>query len=339
MQNSKEKYGWEYPYLYGMQLALHGNRRETRNGVTRARFVHQMRFDLKKGFPLLTTKKVNFDLVIAELLWFIEGGRKPNRARGEIYGRLSTHRLSEIYGKTCHIWDGDAENFKKKGKALFDGDCGPIYGSQWRNWGTFVFHPGHYEIPDHMHFALPPGRASKYWKGDSWEKGKIDQLANMIHLLKDDPTSRYMRVSAWNPAELHDMSLPACHTDFQCFVRFGKNGKKYLSLHMNQRSCDMFLGVPFNIASYALMTHILAQVCGYEVDELIITLNDYHVYEKHVAAVKKQLARTPDRRRPKLWINPEVKDIDSFTMQDFKILNYYPQERIRAELLTKNIKG
>ena len=129
-----KKYGWEYPYLYGMQLAMKGNRRETRNGVTYAKFVHQMRFDLKKGFPLLTTKEVNFDLVKAELLWFIEGGRKPNKSRGEIYRRLSTHRLSEIYGKKASIWDGDAENLKKRGLSQFDGDCGPIYGAQWRLW-------------------------------------------------------------------------------------------------------------------------------------------------------------------------------------------------------------
>lgn len=310
MRNQKElhsQYGWEYPYLHGMDLALHGNRRETRNGATFAQFAHQMRFDLKKGFPLLTTKKVNFDLIVAELLWFIEGGRKPNKGRGEVYGRLSIHRLSEIYGKPCHIWDGDAKNFDHKDRAQFSGDCGRIYGAQWRGW-------------------------------NGANRKNIDQLANVIHLLRTDPTSRYMRVTAWNPAELDDMALPACHTGFQCFVRFGKDGKKYLSLHMNQRSCDMFLGVPFNIASYALKTHMLAQVCGYEVDELVITLNDYHVYEKHRDAVKKQLVRTPHRVRPKLWINPEVKDIDSFKMEDFKILNYYPQASIKAELLTAVVK-
>lgn len=333
-----KKYGWEYPYLYGMQLASKGNRRDTRNGATRAHFVHKMRFDLKKGFPLLTTKEVNFDLIKAELLWFIEGGRKPNNSRGEVYGRLSTKRLSEIYGKPCHIWDGDASNFKGKGKAQFDGDCGRIYGSQWRNLNRFTFIPGHYEFPEGMHFVLPPGKDSPFWKVDTWKRENIDQLANMVNFFKKDPASRYARVTAWNPAEIDDMALPACHTDFQCFVRFAKNGKKYLSLHMNQRSCDMFLGVPFNIASYALLTHLIAQVCGYEVDELIVTLNDYHVYEKHLTAVKKQLTRHPDRRRPQLWINPEVKDIDSFIIDDIKILNYHPQEKIKAELLTAVVK-
>lgn len=302
-----KKWGWEYPYLHGMQLALKGNRRETRNGVTKARFVHQMRFDLKKGFPLLTTKKVNFNLIVAELLWFIEGGRKASEEPGDIYRRLSTHRLNEIYGKKASIWDGDANNFKGKGKAEFEGDCGRIYGAQWRTW-----HASSGQV--------------------------IDQLQDTINTIKNDPTTRYARVTAWNPAEIHDMALPACHTDFQLFVRFGKNGKKYLSLHMNQRSCDMFLGVPFNIASYGLLAHIIAQVCDYEVDELIVTLNDYHVYEKHIQAVKTQLARTPHRIHPKLWINPDVKDIDSFTMEDFKISNYYPQEKIKAELLTKVVK-
>jgi len=301
-----KKYGWEYPYLHGMQLALKGNRRETRNGVTFAKFVHQMRFDLKRGFPLLTTKEVNFDLVKAELLWFIEGGRKPNKSRKEVSRRLSTHRLSEIYGRKCMIWDGDADNLKSRGLSRFDGDCGPIYGAQWRSWRSLQYED-------------------------------IDQLEILTDLIKKDYTTRYGRVSAWNPEELPEMSLPACHTDFQCFVRKEKD-KYYLSLHMNQRSCDMFLGVPFNIASYALLTHKIAHVCNYEVDELIITLNDYHVYEKHLAAVKKQLTRTPHRFRPKLWLNPAVKDIDSFTMDDIKILNYYPQEKIKAELLTAVVK-
>lgn len=337
MENQKKiqtKYGWEYPYLYGMELALKGNRRETRNGVTLARFVHQMRFDLTKNFPLLTTKKVNFDLIKAELLWFIEGGRKPNKYLNEVYGRLSTHRLDEIYGKPCHIWDGDTENFKKKKKAQFDGDCGRIYGAQWRNWEKHTFIPGHSEMPKGMKFMVPPWPGRAYWVEDYHKIEEIDQLANLIHLLKTDPTSRYMRVTAWNPAELEEMSLGACHLDFQCFVAEGK-----LSLHMNQRSCDMFLGVPFNIASYALLTHMLAQVCHYQVGELIVTLNDYHVYEKHIAAVKEQLSRSPSKLLPQLRLNPEIHNLDSFRVEDIEIKNYAPQPSIKAELLTSVIKN
>ncbi len=335
-----EKYGWEYPYLSAMQACLEtGDRRETRNGVTLAHFVHQMRFDLKKGFPLLTTKEVNFKLIVAELLWFLEGGRKPNKDGGEIYGRMSLKRLEEIYGKPMkQMWVGDAENFKKRGKAQFEGDCGRIYGSQWRGWKKYTFVPAHAEIPEGMHFNISLGRGSKYWKEDTWRQESIDQIADLINKLKSDYTGRYARVTAWNPAEIVDMSLPACHTDFQCFVKKDKEERSHLSLHMNQRSCDMFLGVPFNIASYALLTHMIAQVCGMEVDELPITLNDYHVYEIHTEAVKEQLSRTVSTEMPQLWINPNVKDIDSFTMDDFEIRNYNPQGRIKAEVLTEVVK-
>ena len=306
-QSLIEKYGWEYPYLSGMQACLEtGDRRQTRNAVTHAKFAHQMRFDLKKGFPLLTTKEVNFELVVAELLWFLEGGRKPNIERGEVFGRMSLKRLEEIYGKKItQMWVGDAENFSKRGKAKFEGDNGRIYGSQWTNWNT--------------------------------ADGKvINQIADLIEKLKADPYGRYGRVTAWNPGEIFDMSLPACHTDFQCFVRTGHD-KNFLSLHMNQRSCDMFLGVPFNIASYALLTYMLAQVCDLYVDELIVTLNDYHVYEDHIPMVKEQLTRTADEM-PKLWINPEILDIDSFHMTSFKLTDYNPQSKIKAKVVTANVK-
>lgn len=321
-----EKYGWEYPYLSAMQACLEtGDRRETRNGVTLAHFVHQMRFDLKKGFPLLTTKKVNFKLIVAELLWFLEGGIKPNKDRGEIYGRMSLKRLEEIYGKPItQMWVGDAENFKKCGKAQFEGDCGRIYGSQWRGWNDIK------KVPN----SIVGGGEDAVICPEHYQENAIDQIADLIKKLKSDYTGRYAKVTAWNPAEIVEMSLPACHTDFQCFMKKDKEEKFHLSLHMNQRSCDMFLGVPFNIASYALLAMMLAQVCDMEIDELIITLNDYHVYEIHTEQVKEQLSRTVSEELPQLWINPEVKDIDSFTMDDFEIRNYNPQERIKAEVLT-----
>ncbi len=301
-------FGWEAPYLSAMQSCLEeGDKRETRNGVTYAKFVREMRFDLKKGFPLLTTKELNFPLIVAELLWFIEGGRNPDVTKGEVSGRMSLLRLQQIYGKPIkQMWVGDAENFKKKNKHQFEGDCGRIYGSQWRSWNTT-------------------------------EGLNIDQLDELITKLTSDYTGRYARVTAWNPAELHEMSLPACHTDFQCFVRKVED-TFFLSLHMNQRSCDMFLGVPFNIASYALLTHMIAQVCGYVVDELIVTLNDYHVYEAHISAVNEQLHRIVGDEIPQLWINPDIRSIDLFTMSDIKILNYQPQGRIKADVLTTSVK-
>lgn len=336
----QEKYGWEYPYLSAMQSCVEtGDRRETRNGVTLAHFVHQMRFDLKKVFPLLTTKDTNFKLIVAELLWFLEGGRKPKKERGEIYGRMSLKRLEEIYGKKItQMWVGDAENFAKRGKAKFEGDCGRIYGSQWRDWKKYTFVPAHAEIPEGEHYCIPPGPGSEHWKEDTWKQESLDQLADMIKKIKADYTGRYARVTAWNPGELDDMALPACHTDFQCFVKKDAEGKFHLSLHMNQRSCDMFLGVPFNIASYALLTHMIAQVCDMEVDEFIVTLNDYHDYEIHVNQVKEQLMRTVNEELPQLWINPEIKDIDGFTMNDFEIRNYHPQSKIKAEVLTEVVK-
>ncbi len=338
----EKNFGWEKPYLSAMDhLLKNGDRRETRNGVTFADFVHTMRFDLKKGFPLLTTKEVNFDLIKAELLWFLEGGQKPNTERGEIRGRMSIKRLEEIYRKKLtQMWVGDAENFKKRSKAQFEGDCGRIYGANWRDLKKHTFIPGHAEMPEYMRYFktnFAPGPGSKYWVDDKYKVESIDQIADLIKKLKSDYTGRYARVTAWVTSELDDMALPACHTDFQCFVRKDKKGKFHLSLHMNQRSCDIFLGVPFNIASYALLTHKIAQVCDMEPDELIITLNDYHVYEAHIEQVKEQLTRIPNQA-PKLWLNPKIKDIDSFTMDDIKILDYNPQGKIKAPVLTANIK-
>lgn len=317
---------FEEPYLATLAKILKkGDTRKTRNGVTKAIFAEQLRFDLTQGFPLLTTKKVNFELILAELLWFLEGGRCPNQDRGEIYGRMSTHRLSEIYGKKASIWDGDAENFKTRDRAQFDGDCGRIYGAQWRDYSCFKesLCSGHNE------------------NGPFTKKMVVrhpkDQIEELITKLRNDPYGRYARVQAWNPAESDDMALPACHASFQCFVSQDPYDKeiKRLSLHMEQRSCDMFLGVPFNIASYALLTHMLAQVTGMVIGELVITLLDCHVYEAHIPQVETQLSRTP-LTPPKLWLNPEIKAIDDFRMVDAKVENYYNHGILKALLLTKN---
>ena len=311
-------FGPETEYLSPVDYLLkNGDPREVRNGSTLADFYHPMHFDIAQGFPLLTTKSLNFDLIKAELLWFLEGGREPNSDRGEIYGRMSKHRLSEIYGKACTIWDGDYENFLAAGKTRFDGDCGRIYGAQWRDYSTYF-----------NHATNDQGRML-------YVRESKDQLAELIKKIKEDPNGRYARVTAWNPAELHDMALPACHTDFQCYVGLNSNGEKALHMHMNQRSCDMFLGVPFNIASYALLLHMLAQVCNLAVGYLHITLNDYHIYthegKSHVEQCKLQLTRTP-YAMPKLWLNPDIKDIDDFDMNSIKLIEYRSHPHIPGKM-------
>jgi thymidylate synthase len=286
----------EQQYLDVLRRALAGNRRTGRNGSTRALFAVQLRCDLRDGtFPLLTTKQMPWRLIAGELLWFIEAGR-----HSPVPYRLSNERLREISGLApgAHtIWSLDCEKASWLDKAKFEGDCGRIYGAQWRNWD-----------------------------------GAIDQLARLIEGLRTNPEGRYHKVIAWHPGELDEMCLPPCHGDFQCFVTFDADGRKLLSLHMNQRSCDLFLGVPFNMASYALLLRMLAQVTGTLAHELVMTLNDAHVYEEHVTAVESQLLRTP-HPAPRLVLNPSVSSIDEFAMSDFALEDYRAHPRITARQL------
>lgn len=257
-----------------------------RNGSTRACFALQMRFDMAQGFPAMTTKKLAFKAVKSELLWFLDTKDK-SRASDEDLKRLNESERT--------IWTDNAEAAYWLPKAQFKGDLGRIYGIQWRNW------------------KKPDGTT-------------VDQIAELIHKLKTDPSDRRLIVSAWNPGELSDMALPPCHMSFQCFVADGK-----LSLHMTQRSCDMFLGVPFNIASYALLLHMLAQVTGLKAHELVLTLQDAHIYHDHFDAVREQLSRTP-LPQPTLWLNPEVKNIDDFKMSDIELRNYESHPPIKAKM-------
>jgi thymidylate synthase len=284
----------ERQYLDVLRRALAGNRRTCRNGDTRAIFAAQLRHDLRTGFPLLTTKRMPFKTILGELLWFLEAGRSS-----PVPYRLSNDRLREIIGSASPktIWTHDSEKPAWKEKARFPGDCGRIYGAQWRNWD-----------------------------------GKIDQLANLVERIRTDPTSRYLKVTAWNPGELAEMCLPPCHGDFQCFVQLEPGGEKLLSLHMVQRSCDLFLGVPFNIASYALLFMMLAQLTGTVAHELVLTLNDAHVYEAHVAAVETQLLRAP-LALPAVRLDPSVRSIDDFRMEHFQLEGYSSHEAIAAPLL------
>jgi thymidylate synthase len=228
-----------------------------------------------------------------------------NAVKGELLwfleGSGSDARLKEIMSKNGEpakhtIWTDNAEADYWKPKAKFPGDLGRVYGVQWRHW------------------KKPDGT-------------EVDQITNVINKIKTDPNDRRLVVTAWNPGELDQMALPPCHMFFQFFVADGK-----ISLHMTQRSCDMFLGVPFNIASYALLLAMVAQVTGLKPYECVLTLNDAHIYHQHFDAVKEQLSREP-MKLPKLWLNPDVKDIDKFTMDDIKLVDYEHHPAIKAEMI------
>ncbi|MBQ3116957.1 MAG: thymidylate synthase [Alphaproteobacteria bacterium] len=237
-----------------------------RTGIdTRSLFGAQMRFDLSKGFPLVTTKKVHLKSVIYELLWLISGDTN----------------IRFLKENDVRIWNEWADE---------NGDLGPVYGAQWRNFN---------------------GQG-------------IDQLKDVVHRLRTNPNDRRMIVSAWNPAQIDQMALPPCHAFFQFYVANGK-----LSCQLYQRSCDMFLGVPFNIASYSLLTMMMAQVAGLEAGEFIHTLGDTHIYHNHFEQVKIQLERTP-YTLPTMKINPNVKEIDDFKYEDFELVNYQCHPTIKG---------
>ncbi|MGV6830792.1 MAG: thymidylate synthase [bacterium] len=256
-----------------------GTKKADRTGTgTYSVFGHQMRFDLSEGFPMVTTKKLHLKSIIYELLWFLKGDTN----------------IDYLTSNGVRIWNEWADE---------NGDLGPVYGHQWRNWNS---------------------------------EG-IDQIADVINTLKTNPDSRRMIVSAWNPSVMPNTSisfsenvangkaaLPPCHAFFQFYVAEGK-----LSCQLYQRSADIFLGVPFNIASYALLTMMMAQVCGYEAGEFIHTFGDAHIYTNHLEQLELQLSRTP-RPLPTMKLNPEIKSILDFTFDDFTLENYDPHPHIKG---------
>ena len=250
----------------------HGSFREDRTGVgAYSVFGEQSRYDLSKGFPLVTTKKCHLRSIIHELLWFIKGETN----------------VAYLRENKVTIWDEWADA---------NGELGPVYGAQWRRWQG------------------------------SPESKPIDQIAQLIHGLKNNPSSRRHIVSAWNVARIDEMALPPCHCLFQFFVSNGK-----LSCQLYQRSADLFLGVPFNIASYALFTMMVAQVCGLEAGDFVHTFGDLHLYSNHLDQAKLQLSREP-KALPVMKINPAIKDIDGFTFEDFTLEGYDAWPGIKAEI-------
>lgn len=252
-------------------VLANGTPKSDRTGTgTVSTFGYQMRFDLSKGFPLLTTKKLHLRSIIYELLWFLHGDTNVKY--------LHDHKVT--------IWDEWADE---------KGDLGPIYGHQWRSWGCA-------------------------------DGGRVDQVAELMEQLRTNPDSRRMIISAWNVGEVEQMALPPCHTLFQFYVADGK-----LSCQLYQRSADIFLGVPFNIASYALFTMMVAQSAGLECGEFIHTLGDAHIYNNHIEQCRLQLTREP-RPLPTMVINPDKRDIFDFDFEDFQLQNYDPHPHIKGEV-------
>lgn len=283
-----------------------GEEKDDRTGVgTYSVFGRHLRFDLRRGFPAITTKKLAWKACVGELLWFIEGSSDERRL-AEL-----THGTAE--GKVT-IWTPNALAPYWKPKAKFEGDLGRVYGVQWRHWQKYAEEKNY-------------GEAHKGGERLAVDKTEVDQLGNLINGLKNDPTGRRHILSAWNVGELDQMALPPCHVMSQFDV--SKHGE--LSCHMYQRSVDVFLGLPFNIASYALLTHMIAHVCGYTVKELIISTGDTHIYKNHVEQVKEQLSRRAFGM-PALILNPDIKDITQFTMNDIHLEGYQSHGQIKAEM-------
>ena len=288
-------------------ILANGESKDDRTGVgTISVFGRQLRFDLREGFPAVTTKKLAWKACVGELLWFIEGSSDERRL-AEI-----THGTRE---GVVTIWTPNALSPYWKPKARFEGDLGRVYGVQWRDWITHT-PEGEPDIDDDY---------GKTYFNPVYKH--IDQLANLIKGLTEDPNGRRHILSAWNVSELNQMALPPCHVMSQFYV----NKNKELSCHMYQRSVDVFLGLPFNIASYALLTHLLAQVCDLKVGELIISTGDTHIYTNHVEQVKEQLSRE-SYPNPTLSLNKEIKDIDKFTISDIVLTDYKSHGTIKAEM-------
>jgi thymidylate synthase len=283
----------EKVYLDALRDILeNGELRKTRNSTTLSKFSIKLDFDIRNSFPLLTTKKVYWKGVLHELLWFIKG---------------DTNSKNLEYNNV-NIWKGNSSREFLDSSRLYnyeEGDCGPIYGFQWRHFGTPY-----------------KGYDCNYnWLG-------VDQLQNCINLIKNDPNSRRIFMSAWNPVQLNDMCLPPCHVSYQFYV----NNKNELSCSMYQRSGDMFLGIPFNIASVSLLVYIIAMITGTKPGTVSIIIGDAHIYESHIDQVKEQLKREP-YESPLLFINKKFSNINDYKYEHFEIFNYKCHPTIKAPMI------
>lgn len=298
-------------YLNALQQVLdQGTAKDDRTGVgTISYFGMQQRYNLAESFPAVTTKKLAFKSMVGELLWMIEGSGDERRL-AEI-----THGDRE---GAVTIWTPNALASYWKPKAKFEGDLGRVYGVQWRHWRTAI---------EHTKETFKDDFGNSYNRHGSLHVKEVDQLQLLIDGIKKDPHGRRHILSAWNPGELEQMALPPCHVMAQFYVSIDNK----LSCQMYQRSCDMFLGVPFNIASYSLLTHLIAQVCDLQVGEFVHVLGDAHIYLNHVEQVKEQLAREP-LPAPQLWVNPNIKDITKFTMADISLEGYTSHGAIKAHM-------
>jgi len=298
-------------YLDALRQVLeHGEQRDDRTGVgTRSLFGLQQRYNLNESFPAVTTKKLAWRACVGELLWMIEGSGDERRL-AEI-----THGTSD---GTVTIWTPNALAPYWKSKAKFEGDLGRVYGVQWRRWRTPV---------EHKAETFKDDFGNTYNRQGLLHIKEVDQLKELIAGLKTDPHGRRHVLTAWNPGELDQMALPPCHM----FAQFYVSRDRKLSCQMYQRSCDMFLGVPFNIASYSLLTHLIARTCDMAVGEFVHVLGDAHIYLNHVEQVKEQLDREP-LPAPQLLLNPDVTDIFDFAMSDISLEGYTSHASIRAEM-------
>jgi thymidylate synthase len=298
-------------YLDALQYVLdNGQEVGDRTGTgTLSCFGMQQRYNLSESFPAVTTKRLAWRACVGELLWMIEGSGSERRL-AEI-----THGTAE--GQTT-IWTPNALAPYWKPKAKFEGDLGRVYGVQWRHWRTPV---------EHKQETFKDDFGNTFNRQSLLHIRETDQLLNLINGIKQDPHGRRHIISAWNPGELEAMALPPCHVLAQFYV--GRDNK--LSCQLYQRSCDMFLGVPFNIASYSLLTHLIAQVCNMDVGEFVHVLGDAHIYLNHVQQVKEQLDREP-LPAPQLLLNKDITDITQFTMADISLDGYTSHASIKAAM-------
>lgn len=310
----------EQAYLNLLEEVLHtGENRTDRTGVgTRSLFGKQIRCDLEDGFPALTTKKLFFKPCVAELLWFLEGTGDERRLAEIQYGTRDAEKTT--------IWTANAQADYWKNKARFDGDAGDIYGVQWRKWKN-------YSIKSFAHSVEHNTEGSATYFNARVLVNETDQIKKIINSIKNNPGDRRMILSAYNVGELDNMSLPPCHMFAQFYVRNLDNDEpRKLDCQVYIRSNDLFLGLPFNIASYALLVHMLAQVTGIKPGELVITIGDAHIYQNHIEQVKEQLSRKPIFHLPTLVLNSEIDNIDDFSMEDILLINYSSHPAIKAPM-------